>query len=88
MTKFKTLTSMKQMITTFKNLAFFFQKFKLEIYFCRHSGSSQFYLADIMEMRNFISILSDIALATQEKSVNQRKKRVALLKKNLKIEPQ
>ena len=65
------------MISTFQNLAFFFHKFKLEIYFCRHYGSSQFYLTDIMEMRNFIFIfiLSDIALAPQKKSVNQRKKK-------------
>ena len=57
------------------NLAFIFHKFKYEIYFCRHYRSSQFYLTDIMEMRNFIFILSDIALAPQKKSVNQRKKK-------------
>ena len=54
---------------------FFFYKFLLEIYFFRHYGSSQFYLTDIMEMRNSIFILSDISLAPQKKSVNQRKKK-------------
>ena len=77
---FQTLASIKQMIVTFQNLAFFFHKFKLEIYFCRHYGSPQFYLTDIIEWRNyiFVIILFDIALASQKKSVNQRKKTVAL----------
>ena len=75
MTKFKTLTLIKQTIATFKNLAFFSTNLNLKFIF-----------ADIMEVQilfdrhhgneKFIFSLYDIALAPQKKSVNQRRKKV------------